>query len=355
MCSKSGLLYHKKCTDRRGSTANWKKQPWYCQTCLLGSQNHNQTQLVHPTVESLQTITAAHQSPSGVRSDAGNQSLSAVQPHSITPAHNNSPSTSTESSNLFSSRPSQQNSLAVQRDLLSEVQHQGCLALSNETLPSEQDPEYVHVQHQASSSEGQPQLPTEDTLTTEPVQLLSQVQGDVVTTTSAGQSRPPPRFPNTSTRQRGSNVLVNNPELEFHQTALSACRSTITQLEVEQKRLKETLDIRNKRILQLESQIGQAADSIAARDVSSSGTDSITVILKRLDMLENKFNQHAAASPNNIVINTCKADSIPTKLTATSATQTDCCSDIPEYIEIPGDNLTIRDNEDEDNHQPMNL
>ena len=35
-CSKCTLLYHKKCTDRRKTTANWRKTPWFCQRCILG-------------------------------------------------------------------------------------------------------------------------------------------------------------------------------------------------------------------------------------------------------------------------------------------------------------------------------
>ena len=81
-----------------------------------------------------------------------------------------------------------------------------------------------------------------------------------------------PVFPNTMTRQRGSNLATENPELEFHKTALSACRSTIAQQEAELKRLNEALDIRNKRILQLESQLGQACDFYAQRDSPEDNT-----------------------------------------------------------------------------------
>ena len=362
-CTKCGQLFHKKCTNRRSSTGNWKRQPWYCQSCILGSQPHSQVlnpvpstcqpqlHLVQPSVDNIQPITGAHLSPSSIQPPACYQTLSAVQPQSSTVAH---PSTSTESP----CTGLQQNLSADQRDVFPEVQHQGSQALRDESHPGDQD---LHVgphqpdqeqlaQHQASSSGVLPQLLSEDSPVTENEQLLSQVQGDVITATPI-QSQPHnsatgPRFRNTSTRQRGSNVLVNNPELEFHQTALSACRSTITQLEVEQKRLKETLDIRNKRILQLESQIGQATDFIAARDVTASPTDSISMILKRLDVIENKLNQHAAGSPNNIVINTCKADNLPAKSSVTASTQTDYHADIPEHAEILGDNLTPCDTED---------
>ena len=60
-----------------------------------------------------------------------------------------------------------------------------------------------------------------------------------------------PKFPTTASRQISSNVNLNNASEEFYNTALNACRSTIAQQGVEIKKLKETQDIRNKRILQL--------------------------------------------------------------------------------------------------------
>ena len=49
-----------------------------------------------------------------------------------------------------------------------------------------------------------------------------------------------------------------HPEQEFHKVALEACSSTIVQQEADIKTLKESLDIRNKKILQLEGQVGVA-------------------------------------------------------------------------------------------------
>ena len=73
------------------------------------------------------------------------------------------------------------------------------------------------------------------------------------------------RFPNVSTRQRTSNVNTLDPETEFLKTFFDSCRSTIVQQEAELKRLNECLDIRNKRVLLLESQVGIAADSLSSR------------------------------------------------------------------------------------------
>ena len=60
-------------------------------------------------------------------------------------------------------------------------------------------------------------------------------------------------------------VTANDPEKEFLKTSLDACRSTLLQQETEIKKLKESLDIRNKRIMQLEEQIDFSATLISDR------------------------------------------------------------------------------------------
>ena len=72
------------------------------------------------------------------------------------------------------------------------------------------------------------------------------------------------RFPNNSIRQRNSNVAVMSPDQEFTKAALDACRSTITQQEADIRTLKESLDIRNKKVMQLESQVGVAKSYLAS-------------------------------------------------------------------------------------------
>ena len=59
------------------------------------------------------------------------------------------------------------------------------------------------------------------------------------------------RFPNNSIRQRISTIASVHPEQEFLKAALDACRSTIVQQEADIKHLKESLDIRNKKIVNL--------------------------------------------------------------------------------------------------------
>ena len=129
---------------------------------------------------------------------------------------------------------------------------------------------------------------------------------DHTETSQESQTQIQPRFPSTSTRQRSSNVNLGDPELEFLKTALSACRSTISQQEAELKRLNECLNIRNKRITQLELQVGHASDYISARNPPSDiPQHSLSVISEKLDILTRKVERQDAAVPNRIVINSC--------------------------------------------------
>jgi hypothetical protein len=50
-CCKCKNLFHKKCTDRRKSTANWRKTPWYCSACIAGSQDRSE-QSGNPSLDS---------------------------------------------------------------------------------------------------------------------------------------------------------------------------------------------------------------------------------------------------------------------------------------------------------------
>ena len=64
-----------------------------------------------------------------------------------------------------------------------------------------------------------------------------------------------------------------DPDTEFYKSSLDACKSTIIQQESEIRKLRETLDIRNKRIVQLESQMGTAAINNASRPTEITTTD----------------------------------------------------------------------------------
>ena len=122
---------------------------------------------------------------------------------------------------------------------------------------------------------------------------------------------------------------MSDPELEFQKTALSACRSTISQQEAELKRLNESLVIRNKRIQDLESQIGHASSYISARAPSSDiSDDKFRSLSDRIDCLCDKLARlEYPSTANSIVINSCNGESLHTRVQHIS-TQTDGAEDI---------------------------
>ena len=161
-------------------------------------------------------------------------------------------------------------------------------------------------------------------------------------------TREPPAFPNTSNRQRSSNVTVENPDLEFNKTALSACRSTIAQLEAELKRLKEAMAIKDKRILQLESVVGEASDFIAGREIPNETTEKgLQLVINRLDQIETKIAYiQPAQAPNSIVINSCSLDHTMLKQKQTSMTQTDPTCAESDELRVDDDHPQPRDDDD---------
>ena len=90
-------------------------------------------------------------------------------------------------------------------------------------------------------------------------------------------------------------------------TALSSLRSTVSQQEVELKRLNETLEIRNKRITHLESQVGHASDIIADRvSPSNLSQDKLDDLCDKIKEISTKMERLQSSHPaNSIVINSC--------------------------------------------------
>ena len=143
-----------------------------------------------------------------------------------------------------------------------------------------------------------------------------------------------PRFPSTSSRQRSSNINISNAEQEFQKTALGACRSTISQQEIELKRLKESIDIRNKRITQLEAQVEHAGNLFAERNPERDFSENkIETVLDKLRDISAKIERHAGIPTNNIVVNSCNPWK-PQQMIS-SATQTDPPELIGELVRHP--------------------
>ena len=167
---------------------------------------------------------------------------------------------------------------------------------SNQLLCLSQQPPSLPPQHQAQGAGGQ----------------AVQQDGQVL-----------PKFPSTSSRQRSSNVNLTDPELEFLKTALSSCRSNISQQEAEIKRLHESIDIRNKRIAQLEIQIGHASDYVSARPTQANiSEDRMEHLFEKLENISKNFQRIGNSTPsNNITINSCHSSR--TQPQQDNSTQTD--------------------------------
>ena len=256
-CSKCNKTFHKKCTDRKKLTKNWQKQPWYCPACILEIPNnintsnnvpHNDLAMVTnlnpvagvflpalqlPDIHPLQGLQLPGLLPGP--QPPSNLPLTGLQPHGELPG--------VHSSGLLTGVPVQP------PGHLPDIQSPG-------PLPGLQPPAPL------PGLQAYGQLPG------------VQSPGLLPSAQPAKQPSQPPnqptiRFPNNSIRQKSSNINLSNPEIEFQKTALNACRSTIAQLEAEKKRLNETLSIRNRRIMQLEEQIGHASDYVASRDTDT--------------------------------------------------------------------------------------
>ena len=310
-CSKCQVLFHKRCTDRKDATRYWKKAPWYCPSCIRGtvprngvppqvpphsSQNDQNRTVLNPTAVTFTPLSTAQFPEHIIEVDLPVQvSASLTGPRSESdPVH--SPQSS-------SSAPQTQ-------------------TIVTRCIPSLYTPVTTVIPVSATIS-----------VSTTAATILSTAVSHA--SVSSTQRQVLPKFPSTSTRQRSSNINGCDPELEFHKTALSACRSTISQQEAELKRLTESLDIRNKRIMQLEAQVGHASAFISARpaahDTSEESlkylSDKILDLTRRLESLDH----HSPA--NNIVINSCQSGSQYTR--QHSSTQTDSTT-VNQESPVPG-------------------
>ena len=131
-------------------------------------------------------------------------------------------------------------------------------------------------------------------------------------------------YPSTNTRQRSSNINETNPETEFQRTALNTLRSTVSQQEVEIKRLNECLEVRNKRIMNLEAQVGHASDLFADRNNTTTRPPEheLKALAEKVDSIVLKLEKLQTSQPsNNIVINSCRSENPSSMLH--SSTQTD--------------------------------
>ena len=286
-CAKCKTIFHKRCNNRRKTTGNWRKAPWLCNGCIRGSQEEAvegtqvQESLRPPTAliptHTIQPQVRALQTPLS-RFQALNDHLS-HQPDEHVEDH---------------SHPS--GSVPANTHLHNPVlRNDSDTTLPYDSSTSNPDPDSVNPPSTQVQFLGTQAPPSHGRVAAIPRQSLSQQT-----------------FPTTSSRQRSSNVQVENPELEFTRTALTSCRSTITQQETELKTLKESIALRNKRILQLESQISTATEHISARHSETTPEGTLQAVIDRLDSLDLKLKALVSSPPpqpsNSIVINSCHSE-----------------------------------------------
>ena len=123
------------------------------------------------------------------------------------------------------------------------------------------------------------------------------------------------RYPNNSIRQRNSNIAVMSPQQEFEKAALDACRGTIAQQEADIRTLKESLDLRNKKIMQLEGQVGVAKSYMSSRDTPHTDDNhvvseqhnklltSLSLLLAKLNTISDNLN--VKSQEVNVYNSTC--------------------------------------------------
>ena len=272
-CSRCGNLFHKKCTDRWKTTGGWRRTPWYCPSCITSTPS----QVLTPPRSSITDIENIEPDTQHIIQ----RNLPQVPLH--TPTHMTVGSTHvvpTLTTRTLTASTTQTTSTPATTCMATSSTRSALCTLSN-SIATITTGSVTTSLHNLPTSTGLP--PT--------------VQ---------------PSFPSATTRQRSTNININNAELEFQRTALNACRSTVSQQEAEIKRLKETLEIRNKRIIQLEAVVGHAADTVAARDSPPAHTsiseNNCKVLADKVDEISKKLEQLRASGSypsNNIVINSC--------------------------------------------------
>ena len=328
-CNNCGKLFHKRCTDRKKSTANWKKEPWYCEGCIMG------TNLVTESANS-----TSHPLNCATPSDNTRQLQTTPLDRFISLNSLSAPTNNDSDADADINGPQQ---TPVTR---SESRSQSMMeSLPPPSIPADTAPQQTSAQNVPPSPLPSVTLgPVDSSSTSTDIPSITSSSISLpreVTSTGMSAAMMPP--PVRAGRQRGTNIALENPEYEFQKTALNACRSTIAQQETELKSLREALDIRNKRILQLENQIGHASQFIAGREppTHNEATENhLESILVRIKSIEDKMlslsSPHAS---HNIVLNTCNTSCKKPVQMQTISTQTDKSCEDCDFSESSNNNL----------------
>ena len=300
LCNKCEKYFHKKCTDRKKATAHWRKQPWYCNECIAGTQEELSSPPA-PNSPPLSQASLQQNRPGPSSTVVSTASLAA----SLSPTSTSLPSIHNPISNaarLHPVPPAGQHTVLQASQGTHRLRSGAPAFTPHHTQPSGVSPIAVP----------QPTVPSN-------AQVATTVTGNFH-------------------RQRSSNINVRDPDKEFLQTALDSCRSTIVQNESEIKKLKEAMDIRNKRILQLEAQISFSASQVAsgtAQNITtgSAADKSTNSLLQSLSKIEDKLHNLSNPVSNIHVHNNISGSTIPSKaILQDTSSQTDPVSLYPSQL-----------------------
>ena len=93
-----------------------------------------------------------------------------------------------------------------------------------------------------------------------------------------------PKLPPVMAKQRKSNVITENPEIQILNIRLITYKTSLTQKELDYKKLKESDDIKTKKIVQLETQLKELQRTLVLQDnmLSTSGTSNESLKIHNL-------------------------------------------------------------------------
>ena len=246
-CKSCSNLFHKKCTDRSGARGGaWNREPWFCFSCRSrGTIPPNET-------ASISTATLSHNTSSHLSSS--------IFPVSLHPPPDTSIHYEDNSIIEINETPPEDTRGRDGHEQHGEAPTRQ-LAVHEHLDPSAEDfiPRTLPSLRQTVNSPTQADIPPGQL----PAGLLNQPEAVPLPQTILAPTYQQQKFPNNSIRQRKSNIATLDPEIEFQKATIDACRSTIAQQEAELKRLNECLDLRNKKVMQLESQVGIARSYIS--------------------------------------------------------------------------------------------
>ena len=240
-CSKCSRMFHKKCTDRsRARGGNWNREPWVCTSCTASGIQSSDPSVTQPQARQDQNLITHAQPP-----------VHAPPALTETPR----PSLLQEDNSIVDINPP----VYIPPNILNPSAIDFHPQVPPFTPSMDVDPAPEHSSQVPFYSVAQPTISTQ-----------------------------PRRFPSNAIRQKSSNVAVLHPEYEFQKAAIDACRATIATQEADIKTLKESNALKNKKVMQLESQVGVATSYLASRDTSSvesiQNSDQISNLLQNLNL-----------------------------------------------------------------------